>query len=164
MFSLIFNFPSRTSIGGISKGYPLFISPGPPKAKQSGPSCCVSSIQSPQEKDRLAGYLIKVTLPVELAPAPLAWCLGVRSPLLELLRFQHLIFCQVFYPHVTVGMAYAKRPPSNLYMLPMLCSSGSKPFTPKFSSYVKERYYFLILEIRFNSRSDSLFLMTARLS
>ena len=106
------------------------ISSKSPKAKQFGLSCCGSPIQSPQEKDRLTGYLIKVTLPVELAPAPLAWCLGVRSPSLERLRFQHLIFCQVFYPHVTVGMAYAKRPPSNLYMLPMLCLSGSKPFTP----------------------------------
>ena len=133
MFILIFNFPSRTSIGGISRRYPLKISSGPPKAKQSGLSCCGSPIRSPQEKDRLTGYLIKVTLPVELVPAPLAWCLGARSPLLELCSFQHLIFCQVFYPHVTVGMACAKRPPSNLYMLLMLCASGSKPVTPNFA-------------------------------
>ena len=52
--------------------------------------------------------------------------------MLELLRFQHLIFCQVFYPHVTAGMAYAKRPPDNLYMLPVLCLLESIPFTPEY--------------------------------
>ena len=40
------------------------------------------------------------------------------------------VFCQVFYPSISLGMAFAKRPPGNLYMPPFARLPGSKPFTP----------------------------------
>ena len=95
MFILIFNFPSRTSIGGISEGYPLRDSSGAPKEKRAVISRCLRQVR-PRGMNRLTGYLIKVTLPVEPVPAPLAWWPEADLPLLALLDCQHLIFCQVF--------------------------------------------------------------------
>ena len=122
MFILIFDFPFWTSIGGISKRYPLLISSVSLKDRQAGLSCYRRQ-SNPAGADWLTGYLIKVTLPVERVPAPLAWCSVTHSPLLALCSCQHLCFAR-----------FLKRPPSNLYMPPLSRLPGSKPFTPNRTS------------------------------